>query len=253
MNSFNPHVYLKRISIVGVGGTGAQVARIVGRILYDMKQRRQHVPQLLLVDPDLIEAKNVGRQLFSHAQIGIPKAQAVSTMLNLALGLNSQYMVKLIDAKDFDRFGSELVISCVDNHLARQEIHRIQGLHIDAGNGLDFGQVVVGNVDDADLMQRHLDGRDGSYRYLPKPALLLPELLEPDDTPQPELSCAEHIQTAEQHLLVNDVMANIVGQYVYKILHRQPVTNFMTVVNTTHLVMTSKPISRAELEVYLNP
>jgi tRNA A37 threonylcarbamoyladenosine dehydratase len=111
MNSFNPHVYLKRISIVGVGGTGAQVARIVGRILYDMKQRRQHVPQLLLVDPDLIEAKNVGRQLFSHAQIGIPKAQAVSTMLNLALGLNSQYMVKLIDAKDFDRFGSELVIS----------------------------------------------------------------------------------------------------------------------------------------------
>jgi hypothetical protein len=48
-------------------------------------------------------------------------------------------------------------------------------------------------------------------------------------------------------------MASIVGQYVYKILHRQPVTSFMTVVNTTHLVMTSKPISRTELEVYLNP
>jgi hypothetical protein len=140
----------------------------------------------------------------------------------------------------------------VDNHLARQEIHRIQGLHIDAGNGLDFGQVVLGNVDDADLMQRHLDGRDGSYRYLPKPALLLPELLKPDDTPQPELSCAEYVETAEQHLLINGVMANIVGQYVYKILHRQPVTSFLTVVNTTQLVMTSKPISRAELEVYLN-
>lgn len=252
MNVFDPHLHIKRISIIGIGGTGAQVARIVGRILYDMKQRRQHVPELLLIDPDITEAKNVGRQLFSHAQIGMPKAQAVSTMLNLALGLDSQYMVKPVDASDFDKFGSELVVSCVDNHEARKEIHRIQGVHLDSGNGLDFGQICIGNTDDIDLMRRHLDGRDGKYRYLPKPALLLPELLEPGTTPQPEPSCAENLATSDQHLLINDVMAGIVGQYVYKILHRLPVTSFMTVVNTTNLVMTSKRISRAELEVYLN-
>jgi hypothetical protein len=60
----------------------------------------------------------------------------------------------------------------VDNHLARQEIHRIQGLHIDAGNGLDFGQVVA-------TLMIHATAFGGSYRYLPKPALLLPEFLNP--------------------------------------------------------------------------
>jgi PRTRC genetic system ThiF family protein len=259
MNVFDPHAYLKHILIVGIGGTGANVARIVGRILYDMQRRQQQIPALTLIDPDVVESKNVGRQLFSPAHIGMYKAHAISTTLNLALGLETRWIAEAFDPqRHLERYGSHLILSCVDNHEARQAIHRANGIVISAGNHADGGQVVIGNTTDADLMRQHMDGRDGKYRYLPTATLLLPELLQPEaPTPTPihatetTASCAELVQAGEQHLLVNDFMASVVGQYTYQILHRQPITSFLTYISSTHLTMTSKPISRAELEVYL--
>lgn len=72
-------------------------------------------------------------------------------------------------------------------------------------------------------------------------------------TPQPEnLSCAELVATGEQDLLVNDWMATVVGQYVYKLLHRQPIHSFLTYINADGLGVRSLPICREELEVYLH-
>lgn len=50
---------------------GAQVARIVARLLYDMRRARLHTPALLLIDPDVVEEKNVGRQLFTPADAAL--------------------------------------------------------------------------------------------------------------------------------------------------------------------------------------
>ena len=54
MNIFDPNTDIKSITIVGVGGTGAQVARTVGRIAYDMQRSRRHAPEIVLIDPDTI-------------------------------------------------------------------------------------------------------------------------------------------------------------------------------------------------------
>ena len=86
VNTFDPHLYIQQIVIVGLGGTGAQAARIAGRILYDMRRRRMQTPPLLLIDPDRVEEKNVGRQMFTPADIGAYKAAVVGRRLNLALG-----------------------------------------------------------------------------------------------------------------------------------------------------------------------
>ena len=71
--------------------------------------------------------------------------------------------------------------------------------------------------------------------------------------PQPEatLSCAELVERGDQQLLVNDFVAAIAGQYVHRLLHREPITTFLTYVNTADLVVTSKRICREELAVYL--
>jgi tRNA A37 threonylcarbamoyladenosine dehydratase len=61
-NVFDPHIHFKQVVIVGVGGTGCQVVRIAARMLYDMRRSRMHAPQMVLIDPDRIEEKNVGRQ-----------------------------------------------------------------------------------------------------------------------------------------------------------------------------------------------
>lgn len=149
MNVFDPNTHIQTIVIVGCGGTGAQVARIVARIVYDMRRARLHTPGILLVDPDIVEEKNVGRQLFTPADaaLKLPKVEVVGRRLNMALGLDIAWSVEPFDAeKHGSRYGSQLVIGCVDNHLARRELHKAQGILIGAGNYRDGGQVVIGNV-----------------------------------------------------------------------------------------------------------
>lgn len=254
---FDPNVHIKTVTIVGVGGTGAQVARIVGRIAYDMQRSRLHTPQIVLIDPDTIEEKNVGRQLFSPSVLGMNKAECVGRMLNLALGLDVRWIPDHADAaRHFDRHGGNLVVSCVDNHEARKEIHRVSGILIGSGNHADSGQVCIGNADDPDLMHRFLDGREGKYPYLPKEGLLFPDLLQPapETAPQSDqnLSCAELVARGDQELIVNDFMAAVVGQHVHKLLHREPICSFLTYISAGDVpTVRSLPICREELSVFL--
>jgi PRTRC genetic system ThiF family protein len=249
MNEFDPNIYIKTVTIVGVGGTGAQVARIVGRIVYDLQRSQRHAPQIVLIDPDTVEEKNVGRQLFSPSVLGMHKAAVVGKMLNLALGLDVCWIPDYVDpVRHFERYGGNLVVSCVDNHEARQAIYQVDGVLIGAGNHENAGQVCIGNCVDLDQIGRSLDGHDGKYSYLPKEGLLFPELLQPE----PNASCAELVMSGDQHLLVNDMVAIIVGQYIYKLLHRLPIHSFLTYVAIGDFITTrSLPICRDELEVYL--
>lgn len=252
---FDPNLYIKTITIVGVGGTGANVARIVGRIVYDMARSRKHTPRIVLIDPDVVEEKNVGRQLFSPSMLGKRKVEAVGKMLNLALGLDVRWIPDYVDpVRHFERYVSNLVISCVDNHDARQAIHQVDGVLVGSGNHKNSGQVSIGNSSDPELIRRNLDGRDGKYSYLPKEGLLFPELLQPEPTmeptPMPNVSCADLVMDGSQHLLINDWMASVVGSYIYKLLYRQPITSFMSFINADTLVVQSKRICHEELKVY---
>ncbi|PJF24374.1 MAG: hypothetical protein CUN53_18150, partial [Phototrophicales bacterium] len=164
LNSFDPNTHIQTVIIVGCGGTGAQVARIVARILYDMRRARLHTPNVLLVDPDIVEERNCGRQLFapSDAALGLPKVEVVGRRLNMALGLDIAWCVEPFSAvKHGSRYGSQLVIGCVDNHLARRELHQAGGVLVSAGNFRDGGQIVIGNTSDMEMMHRHIDGKDG--------------------------------------------------------------------------------------------
>lgn len=253
MQYFDPNHYIKTIAIIGLGGTGANVARIVGRIAYDMQRNRRHAPDILLIDPDRVEEKNVGRQLFATSDVGQYKAEIVGKRLNYALGLSTRWIPDAVDAKrHFARYSSNIVINCVDNHLARREIHKIEGVHISSGNHRNAGQVVLANSDDPDLIRRYLD--EEKVRYLPKEGLLFPALLEPETKPEPQpenLSCAELVASGEQDLLINDWMATVVGQYLYKLLYRQPIYSFLSYISADSMAIRSLAVCRNELEAYL--
>ena len=143
---FDPNTYIKTITLVGVGGTGASTARIVARILYDMQRSRQHTPSLVLIDPDRVEEKNIGRQaLFAPSDIGQFKAECVARRLERRARFGHRLdTLKPIDPeRHADRFGSSLVISCVDNHEARRAVHRMKGILIAGGNHANSGQVCL--------------------------------------------------------------------------------------------------------------
>ncbi len=259
-NVFDPHIHIKQVIIVGVGGTGCQAVRIAARMLYDMRRSRMHTPQMVLIDPDRIEEKNVGRQaMFVPAEIGEYKAAAIGRRLNLALGLDIAWITEPVNAdRHFDRSGS-LVISCVDNHLARRELSRVSGgnhIAICAGNHSFGGQVCIGDCTDRDEMLRHIDGRDGKYAHLPHESLLFPQLLEPEPEVPAQVvpqSCSEATLSGSQSLLVNDWMACLVGSYLYALLYRRLITSFLSFVHYGDGMPVTRniPIEREELLAYL--
>jgi PRTRC genetic system ThiF family protein len=258
INVFDPNTHIQSIVIAGCGGTGAQAARIIARIVYDMRRAGLHTPCITLIDPDIVEEKNVGRQLFTAADaaLGLPKAEIVARRLNTALGLDIAWIAEPVNAeKHLDHYGGQLIVSCVDNHLARRELHHASGVLIGAGNHRDGGQVVIGNTADVDLMRRHIDGQNGKYGYLPKEGLLFPSLLEPEPpsaVPESDISCAELVQRNEQDVLVNDWMACVVGQYLYALLHRQPIRTFASFISLDGMSVRSLSICRDELLHYIS-
>jgi PRTRC genetic system ThiF family protein len=223
-----------------------------------MKARRIHTLQLVLIDGDMVEMKNVRRQLYTAADVGQPKAHVLMRRFNCALGLNAIGIAESLNAeKHFEQYGSVIVIGAVDNHLAREELSRVKNaLWFDTGNHYAAGQVSIGNTDDRELMLRHLNGRDGKYPYLPNAALVFPHLLEPEPPstqPVQPLSCAELVEEGSQHLLVNDWVAVVAAEYLYKLLHRQSIRSFLSYTSSDGMGVRSVPICRKELSAYLNP
>jgi PRTRC genetic system ThiF family protein len=253
--TYDPPYYFKQIVVVGLGGTGSQVARCIARLLYHRQQKRQQVPQVLFVDPDVVEPQNVGRQMFTVADIGQPKAAVLARRFNMALGLSIAWCNEPVNSQKHLPSGS-LVCGCVDNHQARAEIARAQHIvWLDAGNGYDFGQIILGDSGDRDEVLEGLsEAQPGRCRHLPHAGLLFPALLrpEPEASPSPPLSCAELMLRDEQHLFVNDFVGNIAAQYLYRLLNRESITTFATFLNLTPApVVRNACIMRSELEAYL--
>jgi PRTRC genetic system ThiF family protein len=257
--NFDPHWNLDRVIVVGLGGTGACVARAIARVVYDMRRNNLHVPDLAFIDPDTVEENNVGRQMFTAADVGQNKAEVLARRFNICLGLSIEAIPEPVDNKrHFKGYRNhELIVAAVDNHEARRELAKTSTLWLDCGNHRNAGQVVVGNTDKVERITRELENVDDENRitYLPNAALVFPQLLQPGPdaaAAENDLSCAELMARQEQHLLVNDMMANIAAQYAYKLLLGQPVTTFITFVDADGLNMRSVPITPAELRPYLN-
>lgn len=259
--SFDPNQHIRHIVLVGLGGTGGHLARLLARMLYDMEQRGLHRPSLLFVDPDRVEAKNVGRQNFSvaDAHSGTYKAEVLARRFNLSLGLDIAWDSEPFDPDRHADKWSTLIIDAVDNHEARRAIAQADMLTISCGNHHSSGQVCIGNTTDRERVLHALerlpdDKEEVAISVLPAPSLLFPDLLEPepnDEEPDEDLSCAALVALGDQHLIINDMLSVIAAQYVYALLYRQPVWSFLTYVDCETLSMRSIPITAENIEEFI--
>jgi PRTRC genetic system ThiF family protein len=255
---FDPNMYLRHITLVGCGGTGSLLARFIARMLWDMKQRRMHLPDVTFIDFDKIEEQNCSRQLFVSQEIGQFKSQILMRRYNLAFGLEISAITAPVDAeKHFPHSG--IVIDAVDNHEARRELAKLSDRHVivACGNSSTNGQVSIGNVSDRERALQAVSNLGERVYSLPTAYALFPELLEPEveiepvDTP---FSCSERINRGSQHLLINDTVAMSAAIYLYRILHRQPIESFLTFIGIDPiLTIRSLLIQRSELLAYLKP
>lgn len=252
---FDPGRRISRVMLVGAGGTGAQIARLLARLLYDMRQRALSIPEFHIYDPDHVETRNIGRQLFAAGDIGHNKAHITARRLNLALGLQVTaqpvaFTSESQIANNSYAAPSTLVIGAVDNAAARAAIAAKLNecvAWIDCGNHESGGQVVIGNGIYTDPSV-YRPTEQNVYPLLPAPHILFPELITPDPEP---LSCADLAAQNRQALFVNDWMALAAIDYAQSLLLRRPLTHHITYIDTLSSQVRSIPISPTNLHQLL--
>ena len=195
------------VTVVGCGGTGGFAAESLSRLLPGHAD-------LVLVDHDRVEERNLLRQNFYREDLGQFKSETLAHRLAKKFGRPVGYSTLPVAMTEIELPG--LIIGCVDNGLARRDIARaVMGMihdwswWVDAGNGDNYGQVLIGNTDVAAYC---LPTKD-IYCGLPLPTIQKPELLNQAPTTRDCTSIAE-----EQGPTINLTMAAVVVEVVRRLI-----------------------------------
>jgi len=201
------------VTVVGCGGTGGFVAEGLCRILPPRAD-------LVLVDHDRVEEANLGRQNFTRTELGCFKSEALAKRLAVRFARPVAYSILPIGMARIITPG--LVIGGVDNGPARRDIAEetvwnrfLDAWWVDAGNGDNFGQILIGNYRRVDIPHQSFSLEERKCYFLPLPTLQRPDILAQRP---PERNCAEAVVAREQGPVINQAMASIVIEVVRRII-----------------------------------
>lgn len=94
--------------IIGVGGVGSWLAHVIVKLV--------GADQVVLMDGDTLEDKNLDRQLFTIEDIGVNKAEA------LAARLKCRSHTEWFSEYDIQYLSNDWLLCCVDNNPARKAV-----------------------------------------------------------------------------------------------------------------------------------
>jgi len=205
-NRFASHDF--RVVVVGCGGTGGYLAEGLCRILPPNAQ-------LVLLDHDRVEERNLIRQNFTREDLGGFKSEVLARKLSKKADRPVGYCTLPVGMVEF-RF-SGLVLGCVDNGPARRDIEEKMEMTqwawwVDSGNGENYGQILIGNSPEMDYPFRL---STMTCYYLPLPTIQVPNLLL--QAPRVR-SCAEAVEAGEQGPTINQVMASLMLEVARRII-----------------------------------
>ena len=246
------------VNLIGAGGTGSQVLSCLVRI--DMALTGLGHPGLhvTLYDPDRVTAHNIGRQLFTPADVGINKAVCLVSRLNAAFGLNWEAVAEKFPTRVKHATESNLAnlyLTCTDNIGSRFELagflngaaaarrhlkhtdHRTMLYWADFGNRQNTGQVILGTIPDG-IEQ---PGAEGEETVANLPTITgMPGYGEAkDDDSGPSCSLAEALE--KQDLFINSTLAQLGCTLLWKMLRHGKLEHRGLYLNLETL--TTNPIS----------
>ena len=199
------------ITVAGCGGTGGFVAEGLCRLL------PQHA-RLVLVDHDRVEERNLLRQNFTSQDIGRFKSEALAYNLARKTGRTVGYSTYPVAMVSLESPG--LLLGCVDNGPARRDIANQLNEHsyynrwwVDAGNGENYGQILIGNRSRSLL--HSFDEESETCLALPLPTIQMPGLLSQKPRAR---SCAEAVLAGDQGPTINQVMAALMLEVVRRLI-----------------------------------
>lgn len=223
------------IHLIGCGGTGSWLAPHLARIMKLLQDVHHFGVKLVFWDHDTVEEKNIFRQNFCEAEIGLKKAETLARRYGTAWGVeiiavNASFSRDVMHRNNLGaRYGDNnmpIFITCVDNNKARQDVARIcleiYGWWLDCGNIKTAGQVSIG---------RGLPPREPSplrfpsmTTWTPLPSVQFPGILQEESGTRKEevdysgMSCADIALVDEQGLSINHCIASAAAAILTKLL-----------------------------------
>lgn len=248
------------ITQIGTGGTGAYVVQHIAQLLGTSKIPSAYV----LADPDVIEQKNLGNQLFLPEEVGLKKAEVLARRYSAAYGLDiGFYSDSYIETpKQLQGLFSvdymppnqglrtlllPIIVGCVDNNFSRNIMHELFSnlttcIYIDAGNEnvtvpADWATRPKEGWREEELRAYKDSGWSGQvvagvnlnlFKQAPV-AEAFPDILTDVDEIRPsELSCSELTASEPQRLIVNKFAALAITNIITQIIEEKTISNHIT-------------------------
>lgn len=225
------------VNVIGCGGTGSQVLNSLARMNSALKALGHTGLFVRAIDPDKVTTANMGRQLFSPADVGQYKCVTLIGRINRFFGTDWEGVPGYYDDK-LKVSPANITISCVDTGKARKQIkavllnniprrkrsnppgggygyyetrgreepYEVPYYWMDFGNMMDRGQVLIGTVGKVSQPKNseHITRTD-----LPTIDKLHPDIFidKKGEDQGPSCSLAEALQ--KQDLFINTNLANM--------------------------------------------
>ena len=195
--------------VVGVGGTGSLVARDLPKLLIHTNS------EMVLIDGDIVEEKNMVRQAYQQHDIGENKANALAKKINTFYGnicesvdhyITKDEILELL--KKYEQH-IPVLIGCVDNNKTRILLEHTfkqldECIYIDSANSEYEGNVYVVVKSGQETVGKL---RGDAYKF------------DLDKHPT-EKSCEAQAAAGNTHYMVTNLkMANMVIEHISALLH----------------------------------
>jgi PRTRC genetic system ThiF family protein len=216
------------ITLVGAGGTGGQVLTALARMNQALIALNHPGLMVSVFDDDTVTRANLGRQLFTTAELGLHKSVALINRINRFFGTNWKAVTEKFDKAYSGHTGATITIGCVDTVQARMEIAKIlkalnknmgnsrsQPLYyMDFGNSRETGQVIlstIGKIKQPDSKQYR------TIEQLPMVTDEFGELLAASETADNTPSCSLAEALTKQDLFINSALANVGASLLWQL------------------------------------
>lgn len=221
--------FCRSVHLIGAGGNGAPMLMRLHKIHTTLRALGESGLDVTVWDMDTVSPFNIGRQPFYPADVGRNKARLlIDRLKTIDPSVHSWKAVE-------DRFhgNSEItgdtlmVITCVDNKVARRAVHHAVFKHeraiywLDLGNEAETGQVVLGEC------RGH-----GRRLRLPVVTELYPHILDDTIAEDSAPSCSTREAIEKQGLFVNETVVAHAANMIWDGLFHGRITHPVAYLHT---------------------
>ncbi|MEN8504177.1 MULTISPECIES: PRTRC system ThiF family protein [Paraburkholderia] len=153
MTHFTPAHFLDRrvnVALIGCGGNGSQMLTGLARLNHALTALGHPGLHVTAFDGDTVSDANIGRKMFSPADVGQYKSAVLVHRLNAFFGLDWHARPKHAGADELVHVGPGIAIVCVDSAAARAKLAKTlqstAAYVMDLGNRASDGQVIFGQA-----------------------------------------------------------------------------------------------------------